>query len=83
MNATTTRKATSFRFPAYLLDTLKQRAKENNRSLNSYVECLLVDSINEQPNAVTLAAINEAREGKSAGIANTESLEAFIKSCSE
>lgn len=83
MATSTLRQATSFRFSPGLLDTLKRRAKESNRSLNNYVEELLTDAVSEQPNPVTLAAIEEARSGKSAGIVDTSSLEAFIKSCSE
>jgi len=61
----------------------KMRAKESNRSLNNYVEELLSDAVSERPNPVTLAAIEEARSGKSAGVVDTSSLDAFIKSCSE
>lgn len=83
MATTVSKRATSLRFPSVMLETLKQRARENNSSLNSYVVGLLRDALDEHPNPITLAAIKEARSGKSAGIADTSSLDAFIKSCSE
>jgi len=83
MATSTLRRTASFRFPSSLLETLKIRAKESNRSLNNYVEELLSNAVSERPNPVTLAAIEEARSGKSAGIVDTSSLDAFIKSCSE
>lgn len=83
MATTTLRKTTSFRFPPFLLETLKRYARENNSSMNSFVVGVLSDAFCEHPNPVTMAAIKEAREGKSAGVADTSSLDAFIKSCSE
>jgi hypothetical protein len=41
----------------------------------------LLDSVYNVPNQTTLDAMKEAEEGKSAGIADTSSLEAFLKSC--
>ena len=41
MKSSTLRVPASFRFQASLLDELK--AKASNRSLNNYVECLLMD----------------------------------------
>jgi len=83
MATPTLQRTASLRFPSDLFETLKMRAKESNRSLNSYVIGLLSDAVSEQPNPVTIAAIEEARSGKSAGIADTSSMDAFIKSCSE
>lgn len=83
MSTTTQFRKVSFRFPSYLFDTLKQRAKEKGSSLNSCVVELLSDMVCDEPNSVTMAAIEEARSDKDAGIADTSSIEAFIKSCSE
>lgn len=77
------RRTTSFRIPPFLLEVLKKRAKENNSSLNKYVVGLLEEKVEEHPNPITMAAIEEARSGKFAGIVDTSSLDAFIKSCSE
>ncbi len=46
--ATTTRIPTSFRFQSSLLEELKERAKESNRSLNNYVENLLLNILHPQ-----------------------------------
>lgn len=75
------KKQTAFRFSEDLLNRLKQEAKKANRSLNNYVECVLLDSVYHEPNNETIEAINEAKAGKYAGIADTSSLDAFIKSC--
>jgi hypothetical protein len=55
-------------------------AARENRSLNNYVESVLMDVIYNQPNAETEAAIAESRSGKSAGKIDTSSMEAFKKS---
>jgi hypothetical protein len=77
------KRQTAFRLSENLLDKLKQEAKKTNRSLNNYVECILIDSVYREPNETTLQAIGEARAGKSAGIVDISSMEAFIKSCEE
>ena len=43
MATTVTRIPASFRFQSTLLDELKERAKASNRSLNNYVESLLLN----------------------------------------
>ena len=48
--------------------------------LNNAVPEENVDS--EQPNAVTIAAMKEAKEGNDAGIVCTDSLESFMSSMS-
>jgi len=73
------KKLTSFRIDENLINRLKVEAKKTNRSLNNYVEYVLMNSFNE-PNETTLSAIEEARAGKFAGTIDTSSLEAFIKS---
>ena len=64
METATIKKSASFRLNADLLETLKKRAKETNRSLNNYVECLLLDATYYEPNEETKAAMEEARLGK-------------------
>ncbi len=54
------KKNQSFRLPVDLIDKLKQLAKRQNRSLNNYVETLLLDAAYHEPNATTLAAMREA-----------------------
>lgn len=53
----------SFRLPVDLIERLKQLAKRENRSLNNYVETLLLDAASHQPNAETIAAMQEAESG--------------------
>lgn len=77
------RKQTSFRLREDLLKVLQEEAKKANRSLNNYVESMLMDAVYSEPNEETKTAIKEARAGKYAGIIDTSSLEALIKSCEE
>lgn len=57
------KKNQSFRLPVDLIDRLKQLAKHQNRSLNNYVETLLLDAAYHEPNATTIAAMKEAESG--------------------
>jgi hypothetical protein len=77
------RKQTAFRLSTDLIDRLRQAARKENRSLNNFVESVLIDVVYNKPNEVTEAAVNEAKAGKFAGTVDTSSMEAFIKSCSE
>lgn len=58
------RKPTSFRLRTDLLELLKEKALRANRTLNNYVESVLLDDVYNEPNAVTKAAIEEARNRK-------------------
>ena len=78
-----TRKQTAFRLNEDLLNRLRVAAKKENRSLNNYVESVLMDVVYLKPNQTTLEAIKEAKAGKYAGIINTGSMDDFIKSCDE
>lgn len=57
---TTMKVSTSFRLNAQLVERMKVAAKESNRSLNNYVESILLNIFHE-PNETTKAAIEEAR----------------------
>lgn len=57
------KKNQSFRLPVDLIDKLKRLAKLQNRSLNNYVETLLLDAASHVPNATTLATMKEAESG--------------------
>lgn len=74
------KKAHVFRLPTYLLDKLKELAKKDRRSLNNYVECLLLDAVYHEPNEETIAAMNDAKAGKLEGPIDTSSVEAMLKS---
>jgi len=55
---------TAFRLDTELLRRLKARAKKENRSLNNYVETVLMDIVYDEPNEETLEALREVRSGK-------------------
>lgn len=57
------KKNQSFRLPLDLINRLKEMAKGQNRSLNNFVETLLLDAAYHEPNAVTRAAMREAESG--------------------
>ena len=76
------KKNQSFRLSVELIDRLKQLAKRQNRSLNNYVENVLLDAAYHEPNAVTLAAMKEAESGtlKDEPSLDMSSIEAMEKS---
>lgn len=76
------KKNQSFRLPVALIERLKQLAKRQNRSLNNYVETLLLNATCHEPNAATLAAMEEVESGQSKNNAplDLSSIEAMEKS---
>lgn len=76
------KKNQSFRLSVELIDRLKQLAKRQNRSLNNYVETVLLDAAYHEPNAVTLEAMEEATSGhlRNEPALNLSSIEAMEKS---
>ena len=64
MATTVIRRPASFRLRADLIEGLKRNAALENRTLNNYVESVLLNIINHEPNQVTKAAIKEAMSGK-------------------
>jgi len=64
MATTVVRKPASFRLRADLLEGLKRKAARENRTLNNYVESVLLGIVFEEPNDLTKAAIKEAVSGK-------------------
>ena len=60
----TTKVQTAFRFDKELIRRLKIKAKQENRSLNNYVETVLMDVVYDEPNDETVEAIREAQSGK-------------------
>lgn len=57
------KKNQSFRLSVELIERLRQLAKRQNRSLNNYVETLLLDAAYSEPNDMTLEAMKEAQSG--------------------
>lgn len=76
------KKPTMFRLDTRLIDRLKEMARHEHRSLNNFVECILLDIAYNEPNDVTRAAIDEARSGKlrNEPAVDTSSVEAMFKS---
>lgn len=74
------KKAHVFRLPVSLLEKLKELARKDRRSLNNYVECLLLDAVYNEPNEETLASLEEAKAGHLEGPLDTSSVEAMLKS---
>ena len=76
------KKATMFRLNTDLIERLKEMAKREHRSLNNFVECILLDVAYNEPNEVTKAAIEEAKSGKlkDAAPVDTSSVEAMFRS---
>ena len=54
---------TAFRFDAELLELIKEKAKAQRRSLNNYLEILMLRDVGNIPNAITKQAMKEANEG--------------------
>jgi hypothetical protein len=89
MNTTvvnTGKSSMNFRFRNDLVGVIKDESRMENRSMNNFLENLLINYFNidaKIPNATTIAAIEEARAGKCSGRIDTSSMEAFIKSSEE
>lgn len=80
MDLAVEKKAHVFRFPAYLMDKLKELAQKDRRSLNNYVEGLLLDVVFHEPNDETLASLHEAKTGKTEGPIDASSVDSMLKS---
>lgn len=78
------KKNQSFRLSVELIDRLKQLARRQNRSLNNYVETLLLDAAYHEPNAITVAAMKEAesdalKNEPSLDMSSIEAMESELK----
>lgn len=60
MAQTTQRKQTSFRLRTDLIEGLKKAAQRENRTLNNFVEYVLLKVVYSDPNDTTITAIEEA-----------------------
>jgi hypothetical protein len=78
MNTVVARKQTAFRLSVDLVDKLKEAAMQNNRSLNNYVESLLIDIVYNRPNKLTLQAMKEANESENLETLSAKDLENTI-----
>ena len=78
MQATTTKVQTAFRFDKELIRRLKIKAKKENRSLNNYVETVLMDVVYDEPNEETMAAIDEVKSGKDLERLDMDKFDEFV-----
>lgn len=74
------RKQTAFRLRTDLLDRLKVAAKKENRSLNNYVESVLLDAVYREPNDETLAAMKDAKENGNLETLDLDNFEKYVDS---
>ena len=74
------RKQTAFRLSTDLLAKLKEAATRENRSLNNYVESVLMDVVYNNPNKLTIKAMKEARENRELETLKAEDIEALVNS---
>ena len=80
VGATTVKVQTAFRLDKDLISRLKAKAKKANRSLNNYVETVLMDIVYDEPNDETVSAIEEARSGKPLERLDVDNLDDFVAS---
>ena len=78
MQTTTTKVQTAFRFEKELIRRLKIKAKKENRSLNNYVETILMDVVYDEPNEETMAAIDEVKSGKDLKRLDMDKFDEFV-----
>ncbi len=69
---------TAFRFDKELIRRLKIKAKQENRSLNNYVETVLMDVVYDEPNEETIEAIREAQNEKSLERLDLDKFDEFV-----
>lgn len=78
MNAVIERKQTAFRLSCDLINKLKEAATRENRSLNNYVESVLMKIVYDSPNELTIKAMKEAKESKNLETLDVDNLENYI-----
>ena len=74
------RKQTAFRLMTDLLDRLKVAAKKENRSLNNFVESVLLDAVYREPNEETLTAMKDAKENGNLETLDLDNFEKYVES---
>jgi len=80
MDIVINRKPAMFRLRTELLERLKQLAAKDNRSLNNYVETILMDVAYNTPNDTTKAAMEEAQNDANLTNVDMSSYDSFLKS---
>jgi len=75
-----TKKATAFRLSTDLIERLKTLAKRDHRSLNNYVENILMSVAYDEPNQTTKEALKEAKENKNLETFDLEAFKKYVES---
>ena len=75
-----TSKQTSFRLREDLLQILHQKARMENRSLNNFVESVLMDVMYSKPNKKTLEAMKEAESGVELDTLDMKHFDEYVES---
>jgi len=73
----------AFRFRNDLVDVMKNEAKKENRSLNNFLENLLINYFNvdeKVPNATTIAAMRECEERDDLEELDLDNFKEYVKS---
>ncbi len=83
MESVINRKSAMFRLRTELLDRLKMLASRDNRSLNNFVETILMDVVFNTPNAATLAAMKESEDVSTLTTVDMSNYDSFLKSLDE
>lgn len=73
------RKQTAFRLRTDLLDRLKVAAKKENRSLNNFVESVLLDAVYREPNEETLTAMKDAKGNGNLETLDLDNFEKYVE----
>ena len=69
-------KQMAFRFDSDLIELVKEKAKAQRRSLNNYIEVLMLRDVGNIPNKETKKAIADAMEDKN--LEEIEDIDAFM-----
>ncbi len=77
---TPVRERTAFRLRKDLMAKIKKDAKKENRSVNNYVETLLLDAVYREPNEETLAAMREVESGVELETLDIDNFDEFVNS---
>lgn len=82
MGTAINKRVITFRLNPDLIERLKEMAKREHRSLDNFVEKVLLDVAYNEPDEITKAAVEEARRGKLRDVPpiDTSSTEAMFKS---
>lgn len=77
---TVERERTAFRLRKDLLNKLKKEAKLENRSVNNFVETILLEAMFREPSDTTLEAMREVESGVELETLDLDNFEEYVTS---